>query len=893
MIHLQNNYILSTINKVKSNYLFLPLIILILTCILFYHNIRDIKLKLAYEGYGPTDYVYQKLYPQNYAKNWPNGIMAYDNSISMQVFTYLAMFTETGPIEIIQPYMFLQILFFLFSVAFFANTLFRNSSVTIISVIIISISNLAGLNLSRFGNGFSSSLQLPLFYGYAISFSLFGIAFFLQNKYILSCVAIILSTYCHATIGILSAFFIGSYFIIAPHSLKIRKVQIGIFLFVITVTIFFLSISLSASITSGRIPVESWVKSTRIFSMHWYPVSMKLFTTNAHREFFPILITSLFFFGSLRYNSIKDEKNQKILVGIAACIVLSFIGIIFSEVYPIPFLIKLSPQRSSALLTMIAVLYLINYQIRKIQTHNYLIKYLAVTGLLMLFLSAPGISFLPLFILLYSDINEGMVGCFNISSSLKRIIKLLYGITAAMIALVSVTNIAIQYPNILNKLPFLTKIHDNLWTPLQFFNPLNTHEFLIRGGSFKFSADLISVIGVAAVLTIFFSVLYSDRKNRLISVPIIGVFLMASLLTIWYIENSQSKRWHNRYADKASSYLDVQLWAKENTSKSALFMPDPTHYYGWRDFSERSSFGNLREWGYSSIAYNPDYDNYQEGMKRMGELGIDIKRVTYNDIKENKHSISYSSLLDELARRNYYMMDDKKRTEMATRYGIDYFILKKENMHLIESSKFSAAYENKHFIVLGTKKSDSYEIPPWSTILRINFESEVHENAESISWSVQPNDQSIKWGLTNESHYGKSAIYINPSEKKDYWLYTGQGAIDKSPELFEQDNKRIRISCEPSMNYMISAYLKGVGEADIYLWYFAKKKLKRKAHLKKILLESEYREINIPFKIPHGADDLRLSVKLRGDEDQECALLMDDLIIYARDRASKLNRAVP
>ena len=68
----------------------------------------------------------------------------------------------------------------------------------------------------------------------------------------------------------------------------------------------------------------------------------------------------------------------------------------------------------------------------------------------------------------------------------------------------------------------------------------------------------------------------------------------------------------------------VQLWAKNNTANDALFMPDPTHYYGWRDFSERSSFGNLRDWGYSSFAYNSDYEIYLEGKKRLAEFGFDI-----------------------------------------------------------------------------------------------------------------------------------------------------------------------------------------------------------------------------------------------------------------------------
>ena len=53
-------------------------------------------------------------------------------------------------------------------------------------------------------------------------------------------------------------------------------------------------------------------------------------------------------------------------------------------------------------------------------------------------------------------------------------------------------------------------------------------------------------------------------------------------------------------------------------------MVDPAIYYGWREFSQRSSFGNLREWTYNWANSN-DYATYQEGMKRFGEFGVALE----------------------------------------------------------------------------------------------------------------------------------------------------------------------------------------------------------------------------------------------------------------------------
>ena len=405
--------------------------------IICHYNTKNIQLKIAYRGFGPHDYVNQKLYPINFGKNWPNGIMVYDFSFPMKAYYYLAKYFDVSPSTTIYPFMFIQTLLFLLSVGFLTQTLFRNRLVTIVSIIIIPLSNLAGLNLSRFGNGFGSYLSFPLYYGYSNAFRIFALGFFLKNKYILMFVFLALSIYCHANMGFFALFFIGGYFLYKPKLFSDKSLIIGMLVFLALTVPHILSIIGNSAITSGGIPVDQWVKSTRIFSFHWYPITMKLFTRNAHSLFFPSLLLCFFFFVTLRYQDIKDEKNLKILSGTIVCMILSVLGIIFSDIYPIPFLIKISLQRSTGLITFVGVLYIIYYLFRKIDDGKIFNIFLAIYSLLLLVFAKPGIAVLPLFLLLYSDIREGHFGSLKLESHKTTIGKSFYFTVAFLLLMLT------------------------------------------------------------------------------------------------------------------------------------------------------------------------------------------------------------------------------------------------------------------------------------------------------------------------------------------------------------------------------------------------------------------------------------------------------------------------
>lgn len=664
---------------------------LALVCIVFYYNSKDINLKIAYGGYGPQDYVAQKLHPENFQKDFaPGMIFTYDYSLPMKAYYYLAKYCGISPSVTVYPFMFIQTLLFLLSVAFLTQTLFQNKFVTLISVIIIPLSNLAGLNLSRFGAGYSSLLSFPLFYGYSNAFRFFALSFFLKNKHIPCFIFLALSVYCHVNMGLFVLAFIGAYVLYKPSLFRDKSFTTGILVFLIMVIPHIFSIISNAAISSGGIPADQWVKSTRIFSCHWYPMTMKLFTTKAHREFFPFLLLCFFFFVALKYQDIRNEKNVKIIVGSIACLLMGLLGVIFSDIYPIPFLIKISLQRSTGLITFFGVLYIIYYIYRKMDTGNIISVFLATFSLLVLVFSKPGIAVLPLFLLLFVDIREVCFGPIKISTDKIKIAKRLYYIVA--FSLLLLTFICIFQ----DKVKIAHSIFVHLWTPLQYFNPFTGYDFLLRGGGFKVCPIFVYLL-IASALIAGTTIILRNSKKRSLSLLFLSIFFVISLSTVWYLERDHYFRWHNRYAKVAESYRDVQLWAKKNTPTDALFMPDPSHSYGWRDFSERSSFGNLREWGYCAIGYNPDAKVYREGIKRMREFGIDVEKIREEDIINSSTFIYGSKLVNDI-RTEFYNMKEEQIQYLSNKYSIDYIVMNKQ-YHKNSFCSFNVAYENQHYII--------------------------------------------------------------------------------------------------------------------------------------------------------------------------------------------------
>jgi hypothetical protein len=568
------------------------------------------------------------------------------------------------------------------SVAYLTQVLFRNKYITAISVIVVCLSNLAGLNLSRFGIGYAYQLSKPLPYGYAHALRFFALGLYLENKYILCFFLVVLAMYCHLIEGLFVLLFIGAYFLFKPGSLRKKNILVGIIMSLGLLFPYIYPLVSKNSISSGSIPVAQWVKSTKILCQHWYPITMEMFTKQAHLEFFPFLLICFLFFLTLRHHDISSEKLVKIICGFFACIILTIVGVVFSEFYAVPFIIKLSPQRSTGLITFLGVLFAIHYLVEKVKTSTLKIVLVSCYALIILAFSNPGIAVLPIVFLLGSDIYEGHFGPFKIKAERKRLFRTVYFCTLVLVSLLATVNVLNSEIGILNTL----SVH--LWKPLRYFDPRNNFDFLVRGGYLKIESLFVIVLLTAVCIGICF--IFRAHVKRIWTAVCLLSVIGICLLSSYYIERGEYLRFQERYGAEAEGYMEVQLWAERHTESQSLFMPEPHHYYGWRDFSIRSSFGNVREWGLLSILYISDHEIYLEGLERLKEFGIDMS-------EENLAAL-YKAKSRAEVRRRFYDMTMKDFENLSRRYGIDYVVMnKKYQKEKIDGLEI--AYENGVYIV--------------------------------------------------------------------------------------------------------------------------------------------------------------------------------------------------
>jgi hypothetical protein len=672
----------------KKNILVI-LFLLGVSIISFHFDTREVNLKIAHKGYGPHNYVSVKLNPEQYTRNFQNGVLTYDNSYIMRTFLWAKRFLDIEPASFVFPFMFGQTLLFVFSVAFLTWVLFKNRAVTMISIVIILLGDVPGINLARFGMEGGRSLTLPLYYGYANAFKFFALAFFLKKRYIPCFFLLGGAVLCHVTMGLTVFVFIMFYVLFKPVILKTKRFLVGISIFFIMIFPLIINIITKFNISGGGIPPERWIISTKIFSYHWYPFTMKLFTENAHLLFFPIILVLIHFFFALKNHDLGEDKHRMIIWGITASILMTGVGLLFSELSKNPTLIKLALQRSVGLVTFIGILYLVFYLYKKMAETGIIKFILAIFILFILVISKPGVAIMPLFLIVYYDLKEGFLGPVKFKSKYKKILFPVYYVAGFFIAAISLINITHSIiPN-----PFTRLMHDHLWKPLQLLNPIGEWDYLLLGGDYK--NYLIYVIIGIFLLAIGMKLFYEIKKPvRNSTYHIILAIIL--LFTAGFCKYENYVKWHNQYSKEAQLYLEAQLWAKNNTSKDVLFMSEPYRENGWRDFSERSSFGNLREWGYLSILYDSKICLYREGLKRIREFGIDIERLTAQDIKNCGIHPFYIFIRREI-KNYYYSLNDEKLHDFANRYGIDYFIMNRRFQK--KPSSLAIAYINEYFVI--------------------------------------------------------------------------------------------------------------------------------------------------------------------------------------------------
>lgn len=619
---------------------------------------ENIILVQALGGWSPMDWAAHQLLPENFKEDFPSGISAYQMSSLMRLYVFLA--SHGVDLESLVPWVIhIEIVFLGIGAAILFRTLVPQSpyvAMTVFAVLVVE-GSARDMELARFGGAFYQGL----FYNIADGLRLLGLAALFRGRVEIAALLLGIGFTVHPVMTGMACLFVTPYALLNFGRFSLRRwLLAGAVFLAVAGSWFFLKIQ-SAEVASGGIPADEWLALVRMFTYHWFPVDIGVFTRFHERYILPLLclvsLAALYLPQVIRGRAERFgiAWGMGLLAGVACA------GVLISEFSSQPFLVKLALHRASDMLILVSLLIVTAGLTVEVLNGRLLKAMLGGALLLSPLVNSPvAFPFAATFLLVSLHAVrariDGESARFRVAVS--TLIVLL--IVAAFYYLLGAPNttayLGSNIPGYL-KYPFF-------WLVVLAF---------LLAGLLRWSCERIKLSPMIA--------------EAVFGLALLGVVLFYSMASVERKALISDER-----KEFASNYLAAQRWARANTSPRTLFMVDPTIYYGWRDFSQRSSFGNLREWLHTSWLYDSQLGRYQEGFRRFGEFGIDIE--PYKSIRP---SIEGSHRLTEDLRNVFYSKNADWFRGMSYRYGIDYVVLQKK--YTAKEICLEYAFENSDFVV--------------------------------------------------------------------------------------------------------------------------------------------------------------------------------------------------
>ena len=319
--------------------------------------------------------------------------------------------------------------------------------------------------------------------------------------------------------------------------------------------------------------------------------------------------------------------HRKVMAFALAVAVLCAIGLIFAEYYPVKSVLRGQFFRSTNFLTIFCVMYVANY-IRHSWANSMLHKVaVVVIFIALLFPSHFNWLILGLILALIADnvivpAEKGSGNCAGLRFSYRFCISL-FVLMALLVRNFSPHN---SFPNTLDVNPIV-----------------GLFRTFFEGSLLMFVICL--ALALMSIVTLKQKVVVEGEKTIWQPVLHLGTLLIA-LLIITYVIPSAYGQLHpkNRYT---GGWRGVQIWAKENTEQTDLFLTPPG-MTGFRIFSQRPIVG---EWKDGTQQYF-DADYSYEWWRRMQDL---------------KSERGGSQNFNKLGKEAY--------TALAKKYGATYLVL--------------------------------------------------------------------------------------------------------------------------------------------------------------------------------------------------------------------------
>jgi hypothetical protein len=654
----------ATLNWLRRDYIFIGLGLMLLVAFSTWNNLNNLTLRNAVGGFTPLEYVDRVTYPENYANNFENGVLTLNTSLLFH-FYEAAYKANISPERFQRFVIVLSVILFAGVLWYFSSVILPNAPplVHLLTVMFGLATDVLNHDLARFGN--FAELHMGQMYAPAAICAVFAITCAFRRSWVGCFIAIGLAFCFHPIMGILGGLICGAMLLTALDQLKEANTWIGGIAGFLMAGAWYVFV-IQPSLTSYEVmDTGAWVAWARFGSFHWFPFSLEVFGSEHARRVSPLLAIFILALTRLVEPPFPSTCRRMWYAAVLCAVVLTCLGLLAS-LHPIsPTIIKLALHRASMFILLLSLPLALHLLINDLKSGNNINRLLALVLLI-----TPVVGGAPGFPLLYAALRFGTELW---QSTHKRSLPVYLGVAVTLFALFLCV--------------YLIYSLNVKWADAAFVSRLSV---------FIFAAIIASTLVV-------FKWMNKDVAGQVIVVLGVLFCLIFSLYNLAVSAFPQTLRSLSQ-ADRArdSAYLDVQLWANQNTPPDTLFMIDPAGTYGWRDYSQRPSFGVLREWIHTSWLYTGNKENFNEGMRRVQILGINpyeyLQRSLGGARKSGGYEYEYRRLVRDV-RTQYNSLKPADFVKLAQQEKIDFFVFEKKQLNQAPSRVF---YENKYYVVCGS-----------------------------------------------------------------------------------------------------------------------------------------------------------------------------------------------
>jgi hypothetical protein len=635
---------------------------------LWWHQASLIDLAYAWKGQSPIQFANRALRPQDYESDFSQGSENMSASLPMMVYPWLAAYCQIPPEITLKGYILVDYAWISLALVLLTRVLRPQAPpiVAVLVTIIVLASDFSKMELARFG----TSSGLGLYYCAADGFRLLAVASLVRGRFLAAWILLAAAYTCHPIMGGVGIAFLLGYLAVTPGKFRTRSFILGAVVASLVIGLWTIRVRslLSPSETTGS--VEMWFKTAQMTNFHWFPFLIGVFTTYHDRHFLPLLaFLMLMVHYGFRDQDSKAPPLRSMASGMAALVLLIVLGLLFSMQEISPTLVKMCLHRACLLLITLGLVYVVAGLWKDIVSGAWWQRVGAAVVLMSPFLQRAGFP---------------VAFCFVLAApGLWRACRLRTGRAEI------VTYLAVSGGTVAAVVAYVLAGYVNGTTRAAYVGSRMTIE---------------CGLGLGLLLVVLW--ILSRRfpqAARVFPVAFLVLFACGAMRSARDHPISRGE------VPRCRDYLDAQLWARRSTPPNTLFLVDPTIYYGWRDYSQRCSFGNLREWIYS-WHYAMDYRNFQQGVERLAAFGIRL-----DDYLPEHPCLDDSIRCGTALRKAYYEADSAWFSAMVRDYGADYFVMQKQHLDVTRrldlEKHLHVAYENDHFLIFAGRGPGQRDSP--------------------------------------------------------------------------------------------------------------------------------------------------------------------------------------